>query len=658
MKTFIKREFSSQYNGIYLFLLLFLSLSIISRFILLGYSFGEVDLDFVSLMKTVSVAVIYDLSGATYFIIPFVLYTLVVPRKFFNTKIHKTIYIILYTIAVGLVVFNVFGEWFFWDEFKVRYNFIAVDYLVYTSEVLNNIWESYPMHYLIAANIIITFGVMFFIMKKKLLIFTTDVSLPFMSKVYRTLALWTIPILSILFLDLSVANVSPNQYNKELSKNGIYALFAAFRSSELDYNLFYKTNDNDANFKLLKSKLATENSQYIGQHPYDIKRKISATGSEKPHNVIFITIESLSYYYLTGNKNKYRDIHGGNKDITPYLDQLTNESVFFSNLYANGTRTVRGIEALTTAQPPSPGRSIVKKPSCENMFTIGQVFAEKGYENKFLYGGYGYFDNMNYYFSNNGFDIVDLAEMEDEEVTFTNAWGACDEDMFGRLLRESDKSYANNQPFFNFMLTVTNHRPFTYPDGKVSIPSGESRHGAIQYTDYAIQKFMEEAKKKPWFDNTIFVIVADHCAGSAGSVQLPIHEYQIPLWIYAPSILTPQKIDKLCSQVDIAPTLFQMLNWSYESKFYGKDILTMRPDEERAFIGTYQSLGYIKNDTLTILLPKKEVSQYTFDRYTSEVTPLTPDTKVVDEAVAYYQSAYYLYVHKMNRRTDDYYLDE
>ena len=620
---------------------------------MLGYSFSDVDLNILSLIKVLFVALVYDLSGATYFIIPLVLYTLLVPRKVFNTKIHKIFFITFYTIAVGIIVFNMFGEWFFWDEFKVRYNFIAVDYLVYTSEVLNNIWESYPMHYLIAANVLITAGLVYFIVKKHVLIFKTEVELSFISKTYRTLILWSIPVLSMLLLDLSFSDISSNQYNKELSKNGIYSLFAAFRNSELDYNLFYRTQDSDQNFKLLKSKLLTDNSEYIGEHPYDIKRKVSAIGAEKQHNVIFITIESLSYYYLEGNRSTYKEKYRRGKNITPYLDKLTNESLFFSNLYANGTRTVRGIEALTTAQPPSPGRSIVKKPNCENMFTIGQVFAEKGYENKFLYGGYGYFDNMNYYFSNNGFDIVDLAEMEDDEVTFTNAWGACDEDMFGRLLRESDESYANNQPFFNFMLTVSNHRPFTYPDDKVDIPSGDSRHGAIQYTDYAIQKFMAEAKTKPWFDNTIFVIVADHCAGSAGSVQLPIHEYQIPLWIYAPSILSPKKIDKLCSQVDIAPTLFQMLNWSYESKFYGKDVLTMKPEEERAFIGTYQSLGYIKSDTLTILHPKKEVTQYKFDRFTSEVKPLTPDPSIVDEAIAYYQSAYYLYVNKMNRSTED-----
>ena len=108
-----------------------------------------------------------------------------------------------------------------------------------------------------------------------------------------------------------------------------------------------------------------------------------------------------------------------------------------------------------------------------------------------------------------------------EEVTFTNAWGVCDEDLFLKVVKEADLSYSAKKPFFSVAMTTSNHRPFTYPDGKIDIPSHTGRNGGVKYSDYAIGRLMAEAKKKPWFHDTIFVIVADHCAGSARKLALP-----------------------------------------------------------------------------------------------------------------------------------------
>lgn len=154
-------------------------------------------------------------------------------------------------------------------------------------------------------------------------------------------------------------------------------------------------------------------------------------------------------------------------------------------------------------------------------------------------------------------------------------------------------------------MTTSNHRPFTYPDGKIDIPSHTGRHGGVKYADYALGSFIDEAQKQPWFRDTIFVIVADHCAGSAGKTELPVKKYEIPLLIYAPSHIQPQRIDAMASQIDIAPTVLGLLNFSYTTKFFGKDVLKMDADDERAFITTYQKLGFIKDNKLVILGPKK-----------------------------------------------------
>lgn len=143
--------------------------------------------------------------------------------------------------------------------------------------------------------------------------------------------------------------------------------------------------------------------------------------------------------------------------------------------------------------------------------------------------------------------------------------------------------------------------------------------------------------------------MADHCANSAGKTALPVKRYEIPLFIYSPDHVPPQRIDRLASQIDIAPTVLGLLNFSYTSKFFGKDILRIEPDQERAFIGTYQRLGFIKKDKLVVLDVKKEMSLYQFKGNTGEEKKVPPDQKLFDEAISYYQAADYLYQHHLNR---------
>src|SRR5699024_5906545 len=109
----------------------------------------------------------------------------------------------------------------------------------------------------------------------------------------------------------------------------------------------------------------------------------------------------------------------------------------------------------------------------------------------------------------------------DDEVSFENAWGICDEDLYEQVIKYADISYSKNTPFFEFVMTTSNHRPYSFPDYKIDLPQG-SRNAAVRYTDYALGKFIENAREKPWFKNTVFVIVADHCASSAGKWEINI----------------------------------------------------------------------------------------------------------------------------------------
>jgi phosphoglycerol transferase MdoB-like AlkP superfamily enzyme len=278
------------------------------------------------------------------------------------------------------------------------------------------------------------------------------------------------------------------------------------------------------------------------------------------------------------------------------------------------------------------------------MFTLGNVLGEKGYDVKYIYGGNSFFDNMGYFFSNNGYHVLDRSNIPDKRIHHETAWGVSDEDAFGITLDECDQTYSKGKLFFNHIMTVSNHRPFTYPDGRIDIPSAaQLREGAVKYTDYAIGKFLKDASHKPWFNNTIFVIVADHCAKSAGKTDLPINRYHIPCFVYAPQIVKPKIENRLFSQIDLAPTILGMMNISYESRFMGFDLFKTSPQNDRLFISTYQDMGYVKNDTLVILSPQKRVTGFKIDFTTGNNIPIVLDKNIIDEAVSWYQGASFLY---------------
>ncbi len=197
-------------------------------------------------------------------------------------------------------------------------------------------------------------------------------------------------------------------------------------------------------------------------------------------------------------------MYGNEKNLTPFLDDLATKSLVFTNLYAVGNRTVRGLEAVTLCLPPTAGESVVKRKDNKAKFSTGSVFKQKGYTVKYLYGGDAFFDNMQDFFGGNGYAIVDKKTFQPSEITFQNIWGVCDEDMYNKAIKVMNEEAKENKPFFNHIMTVSNHRPFTYPNNKIDIPgNAKSRDGGVKYTDYSIKKFFEMAKKQAWFSNTL-----------------------------------------------------------------------------------------------------------------------------------------------------------
>ena len=653
LSNFMRNKlFPSRFSLLKTFVLIFLVLSFFVRLVLLFWDFSETDTSLFSLLYTFLLGFLFDIGTISFFALPYALYLLFFPTRFHGSIVDRIITFFAYSLGLIIFIFSFFAEITFWEEFKRRFNFIAVDYLIYTNEVVKNINESYPIPLLISIILIAFFILLFFTIKKGAFKETFKSETSFKGKLIPTITIGIIVTIFSLFVQNQDSEQFNNRYNNELSKTGIYSFFAAFRNNELPYVKFYKTIDIEKAFAIVKKKFKFYGDQFVHPDKNEILRTVvnsdSLTTPIRP-NIIFICIESLS--------GKYLNSLGSTLNITPNIDSLAANGLFFNNLFATGTRTVRGMEAITLSIPPTPGRSIVKRKNNKNLYTIGEIFKKEGYERNFFYGGDGYFDNMNTFFGGNGFNIVDRGRgflldasittkrtnIEDDEVTFENAWGVSDEDIYNKVLKEADKTYLDGKPFFDFVMTTSNHRPYTYPEGKVAIPSGTGREGAIQYTDFAIGEFLKQAKSKPWFDNTVFVIMSDHCASSAGRWELDVQNYHIPAIVYNAKIIAPQTINKLCSQIDLFPTIFAVLHWDYTSNLFGENILKMDAAHERAFIGNYRKLGLLKNDKLMVLNEQNQSDFYKWNKEDNSLKTIPNDTDFLNETISYYQVADYLY---------------
>jgi phosphoglycerol transferase MdoB-like AlkP superfamily enzyme len=533
-------------------------------------------------------------------------------------------------LMCAMFSFIAVAEFLFWNEFAARFNFIAVDYLIYTREVLGNIRESYDLRPAYAA--IVTLTLLLFAGQRGALRAAVDAAAPRRRQGLAALAVaLLLPVMSFFLVQPRFKEFSEDAQAVQLAGNGHYEFWSAFRNNEIDYAQFYKSAPLARAYAVLRSEfteIGPTNFRPNARMPID--RDVAGRGDERHLNVVLISVESLSAEFMSA--------FGNRENLTPNLDRLAGESLFFTRLYATGLRTVRGLEAITLSVPPTPGNSIIKRPNNENLATLGEVFKERGYEPLFLYGGYGYFDNMNAFFGGNGYTVVDRTAIAKDRIHHENIWGVADEDLYSMALEQLDRRHAANKLFFAHIMTTSNHRPFTYPPGRIDIPSGTSRAGAVKYTDWALHEFIRQARERPWFKDTVFVILADHTASGRGKTYLPVENFHIPLLVWSPGNIKPARIDTLASQIDVGPTLLALLNFSYRSRFFGHDIIHDGPGHQRAFMANYQTVGYMEGGVLVELRPQRRWRLIDVDTGKERAAD-ERGMHYLEEAVSYYQAA-------------------
>ena len=386
-----------------------------------------------------------------------------------------------------------------------------------------------------------------------------------------------------------------------LPLNSAYSiLYAAYRlKDEKNAGALYGTMPEEEMHRLVLSRAGISGSKPNPRIPSLHYQKASKLRATAPHIVVILE-ESLGARYVG-------HLTGGN--LTPELDTLAAKAWTFKNLYATGTRSVRGIEAVITGFLPTPARAVVKLGLAQgNFFTLASLVKRHGYTSTFIYGGESHFDNMKGFLLNNGFDrTIDRSAFTNPVLA--GSWGVSDEDMLNRLHEELTAA-VSPQLFFAF--SVTNHSPYEYPKNRIkpTPPSDATAENAVRYADWALGDFFKKAQSANYYKNTIFLVVADHDSRVYGANTIPVEHFHIPALILGGGIQAKSD-ERLVSQIDLAPTLLSLAGISGTHPMLGHDLTTMAEDwQGRAIMQYGENFGYREGSQLMVFRPQLGARQY------------------------------------------------
>ena len=585
------------------------------------------DLPWVVLAGTVNDAV-----EALYLFAPFALYLALMPERWYGSAPNRVALYAGLACAFAGLLYLAAAEYFFFEEFDARFNIVAFDYLAYPTEVFTDIRDAYPVADVLLASLL--FGAAGVYASRHLLRTSTKGS----SRVRHRLAVLgayaAVVALAVALYPTDALSLSRNRVENELVQNGCSSFFRAARTSDIDYADWYLTGPQPRNLDELQAQLGADGSQFTRLREGRLDRRHAARPDGLGRlNVVVIVSESFGA--------EFSRLHGARRDWTPNFDAYAQQGLWFSNAYASGTRTVRGLEAITASFPPIPTVSILRRPGSEHIATWGGVMRGLGYRTSFLYGGYAYFDDMSRFYAGNGYDVLDRASID--RPRFENVWGVSDEDLFDLALDHFGRQAATGQPFFSIVMTTSNHKPFSFRPGLERLgipPEGGGRQAGVRYADYALGYFLRQAASQPWFDDTLFVVVADHGARVYGKAEIPLETYEIPLMVYAPHHLAPRTVDVLTTQIDVAPTVLGLLGLPYEAPFFGVDVLHQQPGTSRVALFSHNhDVALLRDDRLAVLELGKKTQSLRYDRAAGAFMPQPDDAQLVSLAVAYFQTA-------------------
>jgi len=588
--------------------------------------------------------------------------------------------------------FSAFVEFFFFEEFDARFNHVALDYLLFPGEVAGNVWESYPVPLYVGIALAGGFGIAFLI--QRLLRGTSAPPRPTLARLRNAGLVLATGAAAVGLLSVLPASASGDRAKDEVAANGSVQLVRAYQTAGLDYESYYRTLPADQLEVAVRGEIGFPEMSNPTRTFRAIERR------KEPLDIVVVLGESFGSEFVGSL--------GSPKDCTPGLDRWSREGLYLTNVVPTGNRTVRGLEGVLCSFVPLPGDSIWKREKSDDVASIARVLKGAGYRTEFVYGGDGAFDGMKSFALRNGWDsfhedsIVGTSSYPDD--AFRTIWGVADEVMFDTLIERQRAAARDGKRFFGTALTVSNHKPYLTPDStemglrhdklisagwqaaillalsaaawrfmakpgsrvKLAVAlllvwSGfgivkwtkaqprDTRENAVRYADKALAQYLDRAKAEGLLDHTVVLFVGDHGARVYGAEEIPAASYRVPALIVAPEAgYVGRTIPRLCSQVDLAPTLLSVAGVDYAAPFFGEDLLALPPDGPgRAWLIHNRNIGLLTDTRLTVLglrgtttfYRRKDRSSDEFERIPSSPALLAD----ADRAAVAFQAASLLY---------------
>ena len=539
-----------------------------------------------------------DLILLGYFmLVPLLLAPLLAHRR--SARLWRTFSLAWASFALLFIVFMELSSPQFIMQFDVRPNRLFIEYLSYPAEVAATLWNGFRTAVLLGVGATIVLGI-------ALLRLLRAASVTPLWPAKKLLLTWPVLFLLVFIQIRSTTAHRPantalfaltgDSMVNSLVINSAWSVLDALHSirKEANSSEIYGAMERDEIFAAVKSAPWLQGLTFTSSELPTLHRQQAALARARPLNLVIVLEESLGATFVESL---------GGLPVTPELEKLKGEGWWFEQLYATGTRSVRGIEAVVAGYPPTPARSVVKLSLAQqNFYTLAAGLGKQGYHTEFVYGGEAHFDNMRGFFTGNGFQkVVDRRDMQPQ---FEGSWGASDEDLFDKSLERLSALHAQGKPFFSLIFSSSNHEPFEFPDGKITLhdPAKQTVNNAVKYADYALGKFIAQAKKQAYWKDTVFLIVADHDNRVYGNSLVPIKKFHIPGLILGADI-APRRIATIASQIDLAPTLLSLLGVSSEHPMIGRDFARDSTTPGRALIQFDNYFAWLEGSTATILRP-------------------------------------------------------
>ncbi len=349
--------------------------------------------------------------------------------------------------------------------------------------------------------------------------------------------------------------------------------------------------------------IVTQSLSTNASHPFLRETKGKNVNNK---NVVLVIMESMS-----GNKTGF--ITGG-ESLTPFLDSLSEKSLAYKNIYTSGIHTHNGIFSSLYGYPSNMDRLPMFESLSKNLnyYGLPNVLKKQGYNNMYFCTTKAAFDNVDNFLMHNGFgeSVFDMDFFSEEQQV--NCWGVPDHILFNESIPKIQEAYKTGKPFLATYMTISTHTPHVIQEDKIGVTfdSPDGLNKSYEYADWSIKQFLDKIKDEPWYNNTLFVFVADHGQRFDVIYEMPLAYHHTPMIFYTPdgSIVTKVK-DDIGLQIDLFPTVMGILGFDYVNTCPGIDL--QQSNRPYAFFTADDKLGVIDKDHFLIV--RKDGSSALYD---------------------------------------------